>query len=169
MATKAKRKSSGLIRKSEDILKLTVEDWRKMDKESQTDLYRRVYAKAEVVQNVVDHLSNLAFEVNYPTLKEELDSVPKNLRGDHAEVTLYDGVMAQVVDSEGVSLWARVGPVFHGNKVDKEPGVWLHYQSKFMSSKLEGPVLLSMKTWGQLTRLFNKTANRQRRKTRKKK
>ena len=61
--------------------------------------------------------------------------------------------MAQVVDSEGVTLWARVGPVFHGDKIDKEPGVWLQYQSRFMASKLEGPVLLSMKTWNQLTRL----------------
>lgn len=169
MVTKAKRKSSGSIPSDEKILKLTPKDWSEMDKDAKLNLYRKVYDRSEKALSVTEHLNNIAFEVNYPNLEKELKSVPKRLRGNHDEVTLYDGVMAQVVDSEGVTLWARVGPVFHGDKIDKEPGVWLQYQSRFMASKLEGPVLLSMKTWNQLTRLFNASANRQRRKPRKKK
>jgi hypothetical protein len=167
MVTKAKRKSSGSIRKK-DILSLTPKDWEDLEKQGKRqELHLREYKKSQKAKARIDHLNNLAFGSRLKQLNEEVKSVPKNLRGDHGEVTFYDGTMAQVVDSEGVTLWARVGMVFHGNKVDKEPGVWLQFQSKFMASELEGPVLLSMKTWNQLTRLFNKKANRQRRKKRK--
>lgn len=50
------------------------------------------------------------------------------------------------------ALWVRVGPVFHEDEKDEEPGIWICYQNKHMSSNLLGPILLTPETWRTLDR-----------------
>jgi len=48
------------------------------------------------------------------------------------------------------SLWARVGPVYDGDTVRSEPGVWINYQRHHLNGRLSGPVLLTPAVWQQL-------------------
>lgn len=68
-------------------------------------------------------------------------------------------------DSSGhrQGLLVRVGPVFHENKQDPEPGIWIEYQEEYMKSDLAGPVLLTPQTWRELTRAVQHRLDRRRR------
>lgn len=50
------------------------------------------------------------------------------------------------------SLWVRVGPVFDGDDIRKEPGVWIDYQERHYKSELHGPVLMTPAAWRKLNR-----------------
>lgn len=50
------------------------------------------------------------------------------------------------------ALWVRVGMVFSDNQREKDPGIWIEYQPKYMASSLQGPLLFSVDTWCQLVK-----------------
>lgn len=72
--------------------------------------------------------------------------------GVHGDVLTNDGSMMTVDESEDQRLWIRVGMVFHGNKVQRQPGIWISYQEKALESKLQGPVLISPSIWRRVNR-----------------
>lgn len=59
------------------------------------------------------------------------------------------------IDSERRALWVRVGPVYLSGQLHHEPGVWIEYQPQYLNSELSGPILLSPRTWQQLTNAIN--------------
>lgn len=65
-----------------------------------------------------------------------------------------DSTQITIVDTEDVSLWVRVGPVYGSDsKINAMPGVWVELQSKYMESDLHGPVLIDPETWDELDKM----------------
>ena len=48
------------------------------------------------------------------------------------------------------ALWVRVGPVWEGEQVRGEPGVWVDYQKIHLQSPLSGVLLFTPAVWRQL-------------------
>jgi hypothetical protein len=61
-------------------------------------------------------------------------------------------IAVEETDAEGhrQGLWFRVGPVFRGDHVADDPGVWIEYQEEYMGSPMTGPVLLTPEIWCRL-------------------
>jgi len=55
-----------------------------------------------------------------------------------------------VIDCEGQALWVRVGFTYSHEKEDKEPGIWIDYQKKYLDADMFGPILISKETWREL-------------------
>jgi hypothetical protein len=91
-----------------------------------------------------------AFHKTAPTRERAAPARPRT--GVHGDLFEDDGTMITVDESEDQRLWIRVGPVFHGSKMHKQPGIWIEYQEKSMQSNLRGPVLLSPSVWRRLNK-----------------
>lgn len=133
--------------------------------------------KADKYRKLMDRHRELFVEEQrlWKTLsKEEKDEVYDNVRPDaerflrranpkppraavHGDV--YDGQDPPTItidDSEGQRLWLRVGPVYDGNKMSRQDGLWVSYQPKTLESEMYGPVLISPSTWRRLKKDIDK-------------
>lgn len=93
-----------------------------------------------------------------------------------AVAELPGGLMgtAHVVDDDGAeviaveeaddpqALWFRVGQVYDGDTLRKEPGIWINYQERYMASGLSGPVLLTPAVWRELVAAVDARLRRRR-------
>ncbi len=82
--------------------------------------------------------------------------------GEDLTCHLDDDGMSEVqaieaADSTGhrQSLHVRVGPVFHGNEPQDEPGVWIELQEEHNKSLPQGPILLTPEIWNRLIMAVN--------------
>ena len=55
-----------------------------------------------------------------------------------------------VDDLTSSAMWIRVGPIYDGDTIRDQPGVWIEYQDRYINSDLRGPVLLSIEVWNEL-------------------
>ena len=77
--------------------------------------------------------------------------------GIHGDVLTVDLPMLTVDESDMERLWIRVGPVYtEGNKVARQPGIWIEYQERSMVSPVQGPCLLSPSIWRRLNKAVEK-------------
>lgn len=61
-----------------------------------------------------------------------------------------DQIIAVEAGNDPQALWMRVGPVWDGDEVRDEPGVWIEWQDRYMASSLAGPILLTPAVWREL-------------------
>jgi hypothetical protein len=70
--------------------------------------------------------------------------------GMSPEVTVIEDADGSDGREHRQALCVRVGPVYHGNNRDDQPGIWVEYQPEYLRSAVQGPVLMDVATWKAL-------------------
>ena len=85
-----------------------------------------------------------------------------HLRGHTVSYLDDDGLGPEVtvieeMDPEGhhQALSVRVGPVWRGDDPENVPVIWVDYQAEYQFSAPQGPVLIDITTWRELSKSVN--------------
>ena len=110
--------------------------------------------KAKAKCQDLRRLEDEAWEEYLPNVRKKLKSAKKANVGIWFDF-LPDGIDSEemdLVDSAGQKLDFRVGPVYGRNGVLPQPGIWIGYQRRFLTSERQGDILVSPKIWRRLVK-----------------
>jgi hypothetical protein len=118
---------------------------------------QKAWQDAEKSCQKLRKLEDRAYKKQLPRLAESKASRNKDVGiwGDFFPDGLED-IELHLVDSVGQSLDFRVGPVYTEKGINKNPGIWIGVQRRYMSSNREIELLVSPEVWRKLSKEIEK-------------